>query len=50
MADTWRENAIVQAIQIITDKKISQAGYDKTIKGIINKVIDEVAGKYEVRY
>ena len=50
MADTWRENAIVQAIQIIADKKISQAGYDKTIKGIINKVIDEVAGKYEVRY
>lgn len=50
MADTWRENAIVQAIQIIADKKISQAGYDRTIKGVINKVIDSASGKYQIRY
>lgn len=50
MADTWRESAIVQAIQIIADKKIAQAGYDKTIKGLINKVIDSASGKYQIRY
>lgn len=50
MSDTWRQNAIVQAIQIIADKKIAQAGYDKTIKGIINKVLDSASGKYQVRY
>ena len=50
MADTWRQNAIVQAIQIIADKKIAQAGYDRTIKGVINKVIDSATGKYQVRY
>lgn len=50
MADTWRQNAIVQAIQIIADKKIAQAGYDRTIKGVINKVIDKPTGKYQIRY
>lgn len=50
MSDTWRQNAIVQAIQIIADKKIAQAGYDKTIKGVINKVLDSASGKYQVRY
>lgn len=50
MADTWRENAIVQAIQIIADKKIAQAGYDKTYKGIINRVLDQTSGKYEIKY
>lgn len=50
MADTWRENAIVQAIQIITDKKIAQAGYDKTYKGIVNRVLDKTSGKYEIKY
>lgn len=50
MADTWRENAIVQAIQIIADKKIAQAGYDKTIKGLINRVIDSASGKYQIKY
>ena len=50
MADTWRQNAIVEAIQIITDRRIAQAGYDKTIKGIINNVLDSAAGKYEIKY
>lgn len=47
---TWRENAIVQAIQIIADKKIAQAGFDKTIKGVINKVLDKTTGKYQIKY
>ena len=50
MADTWRENAIVQAIQIIADKKIAQAGYDKTYKGVVNKILDKTTGKYEIKY
>lgn len=50
MADTWRENAIVEAIEIIADKKIAQAGYDKTIKGVVNQVLDKTTGKYEIKY
>lgn len=50
MADTWRENAIVEAIQIIADKKIADAGYDKTIKAVVNKVLDKTTGKYEIKY
>lgn len=50
MSDTWRQNAIVQAIQIIADKKIAQAGYDKTRKGIISQIIDKTSGKYRVKY
>ena len=50
MSDTWRENAIVEAIQIIADKKISQANFDKTIKGLIYNVVDSTIGKYQVKY
>ena len=50
MADTWRQSAIVQAIEIITNKKIAQAGFDKTIKGVINKVLDKTKGKYQIKY
>ena len=50
MANTWREDAIVEAIEIIADKKIAQAGYDKTIKAVINNVLDSAAGKYEIKY
>ena len=50
MSDTWREDAIVEAIQIIADKKIAQASFDKTIKAVVNRVLDETTGKYQVRY
>ena len=50
MANTWREDAIVEAIEIIADKKIAQAGYDKTIKGVVNRVLDKTTGKYEIKY
>lgn len=50
MSDTWRENAIVEAIQIIADKKIAQASFDKTIKAVVNKVLDETTGRYQVKY
>jgi len=36
MSDTWRENAIVQAIDIIANKKVAQASFDKTIKAVVN--------------
>lgn len=50
MSDTWRQNAIVQAMQIIANKKIAQAGYDKTRRGVISQVIDKTSGKYKVKY
>lgn len=50
MSDTWRQNAIVQAMQIIANKKIAQAGYDKTRRGVISQVIDKTSGKYKIKY
>ena len=50
MSDTWRQNAIVEAIQIIADKKIAQANFDKTIKATIYSIDDKASGKYSVKY
>lgn len=50
MSDTWRQNAIVEAIQIIADKKIAQANFDKTIKATIHSIDDKATGTYSVKY
>lgn len=50
MSDTWRQNAIVEAIQIIADKKIAQANFDKTIKATIYSIDDKATGTYSVKY
>jgi len=44
------ENKILDAIQTLVDNAVSKAGYDKTIKGIISKCVNESTGKYVVRY
>ena len=38
------------AVDIITDKKIADAGFDKTISAEIIEVIDASIGKYKVKY
>ena len=44
------ENSICDAIQIIVDRAVAQANYDKTIQGTIVRCQDATIGKYTVRY
>lgn len=41
---------ICEAIDIIVQRAISQASYDKTIQAVIVKCVDSTIGKYSVRY
>lgn len=50
MSDTKIENAIIQAIDIIAKKRVAQAGFDRTIKAVVNKVLDSTIGKYQIKY
>ena len=43
-------NSILDAIDIITDKKFSDAGFDKTVQATIISCADKTIGKYKVRY
>lgn len=44
------ENKILDAIQTLVDNAVTKAGYDKTIKAVISKCVNESTGKYVVRY
>ena len=44
------ENKILDAIQTLVDNAVSKAGYDKTIKAIVSKCVNESTGKYVVKY
>lgn len=44
------EDNILQAIDIIVNKAVADAGYDKTIQAVIVECIDKTIGKYKVRY
>ena len=50
MSDTHRQSAILQAIEIIADKKLSQASFDKTIKAVVKEVKDKATGEYIIKY
>ena len=50
MSDTWRENAIVQAIDIVTNKRIAQASFNTSIKAIVKQIKDKAIGEYILRY
>jgi len=43
-------NNILAAIDILADKKIAEAGYDKTVNATIVKCVDATVGKYLVKY
>ena len=44
------EQSICEAVDILVDRAISKAGFDKTITAIIVECMDQVAGKYKVKY
>ena len=44
------ENNILDAIDIIVDRAIAKAGFDKTVTAFIVECINETQGKYKVRY
>lgn len=44
------EQTICEAVDILVNRAISQAQFDKTIKGLIVSLVDSVSGKYKVRY
>ena len=44
------ENQICQAVEIIVDRALTQAQFDKTIKATIVNLVDSKTGKYKVRY
>lgn len=50
MSDTHIENSICQAIDIIASGKVAQAGFDRTIKGVIDSVSQKTLGRYNVKY
>ena len=44
------ESNICDAVELLIDKAISKAEYDKTIYGIIKKCVDPALGKYLIKY
>ena len=44
------EQSICEAVDILVDRAISKAGFDKTITAIVVECMDQVAGKYKVKY
>ena len=49
MNNTIEQN-ICDAVDILVNRAISQANFDKTISAIVVECVDEVSGKYKVRY
>ena len=50
MAKTNIENSICDAIELLVDKSVEEAGYDKTIIAEIVECLDPTIGKYKVKY
>lgn len=44
------ETQILDAIQMLVDKTVSKAEFDKTIKATISRCVDATIGKYVVKY
>lgn len=41
---------LLDAVELIVDKAVSQAGYDKTVQAVISKCVTASTGKYSVKY
>ena len=50
MSSVDYENQLLNAIETIVNSSIDKAGYDKTIKAIIDKCVDATSGRYIIRY
>lgn len=44
------ENNILQAIDIIVNKSVADAGYDRTIQAVIVECVDKTIGQYKVKH
>lgn len=44
------ENQICEAIELIVNKAVASAGYDRTIRASIVSCIDQSIGKYKIKY
>lgn len=44
------QQSICQAIEMIVNRRLSDAQFNTTRRGIINKVLDETRGEYEIRH
>ena len=44
------ENRILDAIDTIVKDRVDNAGYDKTIRGVVSKLEDTITGKYLIKY
>ena len=43
-------NQLLDAMELIADKKVAAARYDKTIQATIVSCVDAQAGKYKIKY
>lgn len=43
-------NQILDAVELLVDKKVSSAKYDKTIQATVISCVDEQTGKYKIKY
>ena len=41
---------LLDAVELIVDKAVSQAGYDKTVQAVVSKCVTASTGKYSVKY
>ena len=47
---SYIEDNICEAIELIVDKSVKEAGFDKTIQAIVKSCVDESIGKYKIKY
>ena len=50
MSSKYYEDQLLNAIDTMVDSAVSRADYDKTIRAVVNKCIDQTTGRYEIKY
>ena len=50
MSNTKIEDSIISAVEILADRAIAKAGFDKTIQATIKRCENKAAGQYVVKY
>ena len=50
MSSVNYENQILNAIETLVNNAVSKASYDRTIKAVISRCVDEAQGQYVVKY
>lgn len=47
---SYIEDNICEAIELIVDKSVKEAGFDRTIQATVKSCVDESIGKYKIKY